>query len=388
MKILYITNKPIYPKVDGGCVAMANFLENLTFQNCKIHHIAIATQKHPFEQSNYPIELQKKIDISSVEIDTKVKPLNTLKSFLKNSSYHIDRFYSSELLQKISSTINENSFDCIIMDSLYSSAHLNDIKKVYSGKIFIRTHNVENEIWKDLAKNTKNPITKILLSKLAKNLEKYEIKSLKNVDGIMCISEEDLSTFEKMGISTKKTTISVSIPENKIKNDYNSNDLFHIGAMNWKPNEEAVNRLIDIFPKIESKTNIQLHLAGSHFPKHLRTSNSIKVHGFVENIFDFAIKSGILVTPITSSSGIRIKILEMMSIGIPIITTEKGAKGIHYKNKDCLVIANSNEEIITQSISLIKNKDRRMEIGKNSRSYIQENHCIEKISKQIIEFIQ
>ena len=388
MKILYITNKPIYPKIDGGCVAMENLLKNLLYQNCNIIHIAISTQKHPFLKSNYPKSIADKISYSSVKIDTRIKPFNALTSLIRKESYHINRFHSKVLIQRIKDCINKEPIDCIILDSLYSTAHLDELKNIFPGKIFIRSHNVESEIWSDLTQNERNPLKKILLNKLAKDLKKYEIKTLNKADGIISISKDDLSIFERQGVTTKKITLPVSIPINNTHNDYSSNELFHIGAMNWKPNEEAVHRLIRLFPKISLQTRTKLHLAGSHFPKNMKSSEEIKINGFVEDIYMFAINCGILVTPIISGSGVRIKILEMMSIGIPIITTKKGASGIDYKDKNCIIIADTDEEIISQSLFLIKNKERRMEIGKNSRSYIQQNHSIEKISQELIEFIK
>ncbi len=388
MKILYITNKPVYPKIDGGCVAMENFLQNLLFQDCNVTHIAISTQKHPFDKMDYPKAILQRIKCSSVEIDTRIKPINALFSLFKKSSYHIDRFYSPALIQKIKELLHQQSFDCIILDSLYSTAHLPEIKSLFRGNIFIRTHNVESEIWRDLAQNEKNSIKKLILGKLAKDLKLYEIKTLNKADGIISISKDDVSIFERIGVSTKKCVVSVSIPTNNVVNNYEANDLFHIGAMNWKPNKEATDRLINLFPNISNQTNSKLHLAGSHFPENMKVSGEITIHGFVENIFEFAIECGILITPIISGSGVRIKILEMMSAGIPVITTEKGAAGIEYQSKDCLIIADTDQQIVSESILLIKNKERRMEIGKNSRSYIQNNHSIEKISQQLIEFIR
>jgi len=367
---------------------MENFLQNLLFQDCTVTHIAISTQKHPFDKTNYPKEILQRIKCSSVEIDTRIKPHRALISLLKNNSYHVDRFYSPSLIKKIHELLRQQSFDCIILDSLYSTAHLPEIKSMFNGNIFIRTHNVESEIWRDLAQNEKNVIKKLILGKLAKDLRSYEIKTLNKADGIISISKDDVLIFEKIGVSTKKCIISVSIPINKTVNNYEATDLFHIGAMNWIPNIEATNRLVNLFPKIYSQTKSKLHLAGSHFPENMNVSEAIKIHGFVEDIFEFAVESGILVTPIISGSGVRIKILEMMSAGIPVITTKKGATGIEYQTDNCLIIAETDEEIISESILLIKNKERRMEIGKKSRSYIQNNHSIEKISQQLIEFIR
>ncbi len=388
MRVLYITNKPIYPKIDGGCVAMENFLQTLLFSNTEVEHISFSTKKHPFENSNYPDEIQKKVPCSSIDIDTEICVVKLFKSLLAKSSYNIDRFQSPEMVEAIQKRVTAKEFDCIILDSLYSTANLDDIKSFFKGRIFVRTHNVESDIWEDYTKHEKNPFKKIILRKLTRNLKQYEIKTLRKADGILGITSDDLLRFSEFGIPTKSTVISVSIPLCNLPNDYESNTIFHIGSMNWKPNEEAVKRLIQLFPSIHEKTQTQLHIAGSHFPKNFQTHENVLLHGFVEDIFQFAIEKGILITPILSGSGIRIKILEMMSAGIPIITTTKGAMGITCLEDHCLVIADTNSKIIKKSIELIQNKEKRREIGQKARSYIQNNHAIEKINQQLIAFIR
>ena len=72
-----------------------------------------------------------------------------------------------------------------------------------------------------------------------------------------------------------------------------------------------------------------------------------------------------------------------MSLGIPVITTTKGAQGIDHKTHNCLIIANTNEEITTACIELMSNKKRRIEIGTNAKSYISKYHSIEKSSEKL-----
>ena len=134
----------------------------------------------------------------------------------------------------------------------------------------------------------------------------------------------------------------------------------------------------------------ELHLAGKGVEVHIdeQDASGLHVHGFVEDIDGFVNDHGILVSPIRIGSGIRVKILESMALGKPIITTAIGAAGIEYEKSKCLTIAESREDFIQAMTELSSNAHLREEIGRNAHSYIRKNHNIEEISKQLLELLQ
>ncbi|MBL1281513.1 MAG: glycosyltransferase family 4 protein [Fluviicola sp.] len=392
MKILYITSKPIYPKVDGGCVAMENFLHCLFAQDIEVKHLSIATEKHPFNATNDPNDIREKINTEAVTVKTNVTPLSAFIHLFRKGSYNVRRFYSEEMEQLIAQEIQKENYDAIILDSLYTSVYLDSIRKHFDKKIIARIHNIESDIWDDYAQNETNFLKKIYLKKLAKDLRNYEVEALNKVDGVLSITEDDKQILEKIGVKTPciSLAVSISVPQ-KITTDYKASNIFHLGAMNWQPNIEAVHRLIKLFPKIRQQSpTVDLHLAGGNFPKEIEKKKSTHIHidGFVEDVQSFASNSGILVSPIVSGSGVRIKILEMMAIGIPVVTTKLGAQGVNYSEYNCLLVADSDQEIIDATIELIKNEELRKEIGSNAIDYLRKNHSIGVLSKQLIEFIE
>ena len=95
---------------------------------------------------------------------------------------------------------------------------------------------------------------------------------------------------------------------------------------------------------------------------------------------------GILVSPIQSGSGIRVKILEMMALGIPIITTDLGAQGL--LNFDGVRIANTKREILSAVYELVNSENKRQELGLEAKRYVNLHHNPKKVSAQLIEFIK
>ena len=175
MKTLYITSKPAYPKVDGGCVASANFLENLLNVVSEVKYLSIATTKHPFELDSFPKHWINSVRPEAVLIETAVRPKEAIKYLFNKKPYNIDRFYDNAMSHKIISTVESQSFDTVILDGLYSTPYLSEIRKSFKGKVIVRTHNVEFKIWEGLADNESNLIKKKYLRGLG-NLIIFQIQ--------------------------------------------------------------------------------------------------------------------------------------------------------------------------------------------------------------------
>jgi len=392
MNILYISNKPIYPLIDGGCIAMNQFLKCLLKAGYNVKHFTVSTHKHTYSETEYPIALNSIIHTESSFIDTRINPFSALAYIFKKGSYNIDRFKSSRFRSKLKSHLKNNKVDIVIFESIYLASYFSVVKKYSTAKTIIRSHNVEYEIWERLAENEAFFLKKIYFKKLAKDLKKAELSIINKTDGIISITFEDEKKLLKYGVKIPLTTIPVSIESQSLNCDYLVNSFFHIGSMNWLPNLEAVNNLINnIFPKIRLKIpTAKLYLGGSFMPDTIQTSESegIIVEGFINNVPNFITSNGIMLAPIKSGSGVRVKILESMSFGVPIVTTKIGIEGIHSTNGTDIMIANTEDEFIQNAIELSLSKEIRESIGRNAKKNIEENYQTEVITKKLIEFIK
>lgn len=369
---------------------MRQFLSCLLHSECSIKHIAISTDKHPFDLLAYPEDIREKIQPESVFVDTQVRLTAALPYWFKRGSYNVDRFYNKQLEQKIIATLAQDHFDCVLLESLFVTPYLGALRAHFKGKIIVRTHNVESDIWNDLAVNTGNPLKRSLLRKLAKNLRSYEIETLSAVDGLLPITTEDQKRFAVLNIQTEACTVPVAMKSGEALKVENGN-LFHLGAMDWGPNIDAVNCLLRLFPFIQKRLpTIQLSIAGKQAKSALKekSQKAVHIHDFVDDLPQFMETAGILAAPIKSGSGVRIKILEAMSHGIPVVSTPKGAMGIDYTTTACLLVADSDDNFVNSCVQLASSQELRAEIGKNGRDYILEHHSIDRISPRILEFLE
>ena len=106
----------------------------------------------------------------------------------------------------------------------------------------------------------------------------------------------------------------------------------------------------------------------------------------MENANEFMLSKDIMIVPLLSGSGIRIKIIEGMALGKTIITTSIGAEGLKVENGKHLFIADTAEEFVSVIEKCIKTPDICTIIGENARHYVALNHNNEVVTQELIDF--
>lgn len=386
-RILHFSNKPPYPTIDGGCVAIKHVLEALAlFDGFDVHHYTLYTYKHPYNKTNYPEKVSSKIKITADFIDTKTRFIAALKHLALNQSYNIERFYDRKVQSQLEQLLSKESFDVAVLESIYLLPYLSILKK-HNIKVIVRTHNVEHHIWEGLAKNEVNFIKRIYLNILVQQLKKYELNTLKNVDGIISISEEDQSSFRQHRITVPSMVLPPIIEIKNTAQNYQLKDFYFLGAMDWEPNIEGITWLKKNVLNNDFST-FSIHLAGKGGKKTRNVENNIHQHGEVKDASKFIENHGICIIPIQSGSGVKIKLLENMAHGKPVITTSEGAKGVPVEHQKHVILANTPQEFLTAMLELHQNETLRKNLGSNAKTFIEHNYNSEKHTSRLVQFIQ
>ncbi|MFT5337688.1 MAG: glycosyltransferase involved in cell wall biosynthesis [Sphingobacteriales bacterium] len=391
MKVLIICNKAPYPKKDGGCVAMANLIEGLAKKGIQLHVFVLETFKHSFMRSAIPVELREKHTWESCFIDTKIHPVDAFTSIMNRESYNLNRFFSADVDRRIVELLSKETFDVIHLESLYSCAYIATIRRSCESKLVLRSHNLEFEIWERLAQKTKNPIKRLYLNYLSKQLRKEEISISKSVNGVASISSSDLGFYTKNSINAELIPFGLDLENEHVQRNHKQ-QFFHLGAMDWIPNIKAMNGFISNawIPFVEKHPTAQLHLAGRKCFEYSPPTNhpSIINHGEVKKARDFMAENGIMVVPLFAGSGIRIKIIEGMSLGVPIITTPIGIQSIEHLEGESVLITKNWEGWLNAMETLWLDPDKAKAIGIMGREKACANHSIERASEALINFYE
>lgn len=389
MRVLQICNKSPWPPVEGGPIAMHQITQGLIDSGVEVMVMAVNTPKHYINPNEIPDNYKNTTQFQLIDMNTNISAWGFVKNVFSALPYHVERFVDKKFEAALVTTLKQYNFDVIQMETMYMSPYIQIIRKHSKAKLVLRAHNVEYLIWQRLAKNQKTGIKKLLLSHLANKLKRYETKIYDLYDLVVPITNEDADIIKKFAISTKVEAIPFGIdvtklPKTIIKNNVFS--FFHIGSMNWKPNEEGMHWLLhEVWDKFHERVpEVQLYLAGRHMPQYFFAlqKNGVNVVGAVPNAYAFMQQHGVLVAPLFSGSGMRIKIIEAMALGKCVITTTIGAEGIDYRYGINIIIANTIGEFVDAMQYCVNNPDKVDKIGASARELVLKNYnSVELIRK-------
>lgn len=392
MRVLQLCNKPPYPPVDGGTIAMNSITQGLILEKCTPKVLAMCSDKHPVKEKLITEEYYRDTQFESVYVDLRINVLDALVALLTGESYNVKRYESKEFAQKLVSILKEETFDVIHVESIFLTPYLSLIRKYSEAKVVLRAHNVEHLIWARIARCTKNIFKRWYIKKLALALRVYELEHISKYDGIACITQKDADYFVAAGCRKPIVSIPFGIitPDSMDNVDEEPNSLFHIGSMDWIPNLEGVNWFLEkVWPKVMKEVpQARMYLAGRKMPQNLMNAdhNNVSVVGEVPDAMYFIESKKINIVPLLSGSGIRVKIIEAMSVGKTVISTAIGAEGIEYVDGENILIANTPDEFVKQIKRCLSDDEFCAEIGKNASDLVANKYNNKLLTKKLLTF--
>ena len=394
MKILLLCNKPPYPASEGGPMAMNSIITGLLEAGHQVKILAVNNEKYKVSAADIPDDYKKQTGIELIDVDLRVRPLKALLNLFTNKSYHVERFISKEFKNRIAEVLDKEHFDVVQLEMLYMMPYVETIREHSKAMIVLRAHNVEHKIWERIAKETKFFVKRWYINHLANTLKDYELSALETVDGIAAITRKDAAYFRKY---CSKPVIDIPYgvyPEEFIPNSEIEGQpkFYHIGSMNWMPNDEGIRWFIDeVLPKtVEKVPDFVYHLAGRNMPEWLTTLKDphVDVIGEVPDAKAFVSNNDVAIVPLLAGSGIRIKIIESMAMGKTVITTRVGAEGILYDEEVNLIIAENIAKMVEAIRSIHENPQIAVRIGQAARKLVEETYDNRKIIARLLMFYE
>ena len=270
--------------------------------------------------------------------------------------------------------------------------YISAIRKYSNSRISLRAHNVENEIWSRKSANEKNIIRRFYFSILAKRIKRHETKILNSIDWLVPISERDQKLLLKLNPSLRSVVIPAGVDEDNYPElqDPEYPSLFFIGSLDWMPNQEGLVWFInDVWPEVQKVNELKFHIAGRNAPRWLKKkiiSNDIIFHDEIPDAHEFMNKYAIMISPIFSGSGIRIKILEAMMMGKVVVSTLMGSEGISYTHGENILLADDPSAFARFIHDYSTNRKKYNRIANSSRNFVKENFNNMDFCKKLSEF--
>ncbi len=385
-----------FPLHDGGALSIYNTAMGLIAQNADLKVLALNTPKSWVAPEIIPIDFKEETRFESAKVDTRAKITNAIANLFSNKSYFVERFYSKDFDNQLIRILQEEKFDIVHLEHVYMCLYLGTIRRFSKAGIVLRPQNVESRVWDRFLKNKINPIKKTYLKLANKRLLVFEKTMAGKVDGIIAISPEDARSFRSWANETPVIDIPMGFDFEMLKSynleqQYNDFPIFyHLGSMDWQPNVQGIKWFIeDIVPFVTKQfPGFRFRIAGKKMPEWFfkQQSNNLIVDGDIPDSLEYQLDKAVMIVPLLSGGGIRIKIIEGMALGKTIISTSIGVEGIPYTDGINILIANNKEEFITQIGKCLHSKELCKEIGGNASLLAKDNFDFNMTASKMMGF--
>lgn len=401
MNLTIITPTLPFPLNSGGAQAQFNMINALRNK----YNITIIFIQTRLNQSTPIKELSKKwpnVTISTYTymrqilhwpfLKNKIARAIKIKLFANNNKFEIERaiepygiYFTKDLVKFVNTTIKDKNTD-IIQVEFFPCLHLAQYLPDNIRKIFIH-HEIRfirnNRLLSGME------LTKSESLKLDK-VKRQEINDLNLFDRVVTLTDTDknilLSNNVKADIIVSPAAVNTTV---KSYIGWNNRILF-LGGYSHKPNVEGLEWFIyHVMPLLShnNESKFELHLVGSGWPESLVQKYKKDVHtefvyhGFVDDISSVVCGS-IMIVPILTGSGMRMKILESSALGVPFITTPTGVEGLDFIDGQDCIIKNTPTEWKDALLELMRNDTLRQSITSGAKNVFEKNYSIPTLIKR------
>jgi len=255
---------------------------------------------------------------------------------------------------------------------------------------------VEQTIWhKVYEHHVKTEVTPILRPFYMLDVFKlkfWEIYFWKKATKLCTVSPDDKVVMDKLIPGANVEVIPNGVDSSyysakKVAKKVPPRVMYGVTNFEWLQNLEAVNTLIEeVWPKIhEQYTQAKLWIVGRLIPERIvnlsKLRDDIEITESIVDPRDAYLSASVMVAPIGGSGGTRLKVLEAMAAGLPVVSTRLGVAGLHLKNGKDVIVADTATELANEAVKLLKNKTLRDKIGKEGQKFVRENFDWKEIVK-------
>lgn len=386
-----LTYRVPFPPNSGYPIVVYNTIKGLLRHDVELTLFSINTNKHRVDVDDIYDPVFDGLKFHSYDIDTEVNIWGALFNVFSNQSYNVSRYYDDGAAKLLENVLRENEFDIIQFEGLFVVPYLDIVKSHSKAKIIYRAHNIVFDVWERIAYTEQFRPRRRYLEFLARRLKSYETEQMNRFHQIFAISEQDRQSILRFGCETNVDVFPVALDFNKYLTDPSKTSfatLFHLGAMDWRPNKEGLEWFLDeIWPDIEKlNSELRFYIAGKNMQQQFfdYDSENLVVEGEILDAVEFINSKAIMIVPLLSGSGMRVKIIEGMAMRKCIIATTMAAEGIACENGKDILIANTPDEFYRAILQCITNPNKWREIGENARKTAEKHYDVSVITQGMV----
>jgi polysaccharide biosynthesis protein PslH len=291
--------------------------------------------------------------------------------------------------------LQSQRFDVVYIDHLGMYRYADLIRKLQPwARLVLEQHNVESDFFHQF-KDKKQGALKLVAHLEWQKARRFEQAAVRTADATVAISVQDAQVFRDMGGGDRIHAIAQVVDAQR--GEYapaTPAEVLYVGNLGWHPNVAGLDwffgRALPAMRKVAPDVKITIvgsglkkDSSGRHIVPDRWQRPNVSVVGFVEDLAPLYARSSVVIAPVLGGSGVRIKLLEAMKVGVPVVTTRDGAEGLPLKHDRDLLIAQDPDSFGRMVADLAQSREKQLALREGAFQYLETHHGTSHAQRQM-----
>ncbi len=379
MKILQLVPRLPFPPSDGGKIGILGIVHGYVRAG---HEVRLLGFDADDSRAEFARELGPLLSGYYVERMPGWKTaLAASASIVSRRPYLREKYWSRSMARQVLDSFDRWQPDFVHVDHSHMGAYGLALKQQRpEARVFLRAHNVEYVIWERLQATATNPINGAFYRDQAMMVRAYERRLFSSLDGVVPLTAVDAERVSSAAPSARVYTMPAGceLQESVQLRDRITDDprLCFVGLLDWIANRDGIVWFIEhVWPLVRSRwPRARLDVIGRATApiRQLSQTEGVVYHGFVERLETVLSTADCAVVPLRIGGGMRLKILDFLSRGVPVISSSVGAEGIPatWGGKEVFKTADSPADFVRELAELCGSGDLRRDLSERGRGFV------------------
>ena len=383
MKIAIVTPYLPYPPDTGGKIRSFYLLRGLVrshtvdlFTVYYGDHSPQAGELRDLCVGIYPIQLRKN---SAKGVARLARLLNPVPSV-------VDHFSTPASLAEVQQHLRAGDYELLVIDEVCMAPYA----RGFSGPKLVMRHKVDHLHYRDIAAAQPLGLRKMIQRFDAYKLRRYERRAMAEFQVAVCCSEDDRAIIHTLNPEVPVTVVGNGVDVSRfvpMEESAGPPTLLYVGTMHYYPNIDAIHYFFqEIHPHlIKLVPNAQVVIVGHDPPAEIlawQRLPGVEITGSVADVRPYLAKSTAVVVPLRLGGGTRLKILESMAAGRPVVSTSVGAEGLGVCHGEHLLLADDPVQFARQAAELLRDGDLRRRLIAAARPFVVARYSWQALGEQ------
>lgn len=330
----------------------------------------------------------------------------TIRGALGPTPLPVLNYTTGSMKRTLEHLLSEQKFDIVQVESIHLMTYLPIIRAAKHRPLVICDwHNIESELMSRYSEREPNILKRAYAGKTARLMSEFERRALREFDAHIAVSQRDAEQLHNLNSAARVFVIENGVDTAYYADDRNSavssagrdapksQRIVFVGSMDYHANVDgAVNFAREVWPGVQARHSELIFTIVGRDPapevRALATNPGVEVTGTIDDVRPFYREALAAVVPLKVGGGSRLKILEAMAAGVPVISTTLGAEGLNVHDDANILIADANEQLAEGIVVLIESKELRQRLSAAGRALVFEHYDWSRLGVNMFRIYQ